>query len=115
MSSPSTPATRTDSETKRNLGETGTDEYFLDPDPCDIKKLEMPFIPNRSGELYLYVNEAVLPIFMNAFYRNNTGTATVTVSQRDKGCPYRKSNPDDAGRRRSPVGNATDIAWSRIN
>jgi uncharacterized protein (DUF2235 family) len=67
------------------VGEAGTDEYFLDSDPGDTKKLEIPFIPHRSGELYLYVNEAVLPIFMNAFYRNNKGTATVTVSQRDKG------------------------------
>jgi len=69
------------------VGEVGTDEYFLDPDSDTgvINKLEVPFVPHRSGELYLYVNDAVLPLFMNAFYLNNKGTATVTVVQRDKG------------------------------
>jgi uncharacterized protein (DUF2235 family) len=67
------------------VGETGTDEYFLDPDPGDIKSVEIPFIPHRDGELYLYVNDVVLPIYMDVFYRNNKGTATVTVVQRDKG------------------------------
>lgn len=67
------------------IGETGTDEYFLDPDPGDIKSVEIPFIPHRDGELYLYINDAVLPFYMNVFYQNNRGTATVTVVQRDKG------------------------------
>jgi len=59
------------------LGETATDEYFLDPDPGDIKSIEIPFTPNRDGELYLYVNDAVLP-------ETNRGAATVTLGQRDK-------------------------------
>ena len=67
------------------VGETGTDEYFLDPDPSDVKSVEIPFTPHRDGELYLYVNGAVLPVCMNFFYRNNRGAATVTVVQRDKG------------------------------
>lgn len=67
------------------VGEIGTDEYFLDPDPGEINKLEVPFVPHRSGELYLYVNDAVLPLYMNAFYTNNQGTATVTVAQRERG------------------------------
>lgn len=67
------------------VGETGTDEYFLDPDPGDTKSIEVPFIPHRDGELYLYVNDAVLPLYMNLFYANNKGTATVSVVQRDKG------------------------------
>jgi hypothetical protein len=67
------------------IGETGTDEYFLDPDPGDIKSVEVPFTPHRDGELYLYVNDAVLPVYMDFFYRNNRGSATVTVVQRDKG------------------------------
>jgi hypothetical protein len=66
------------------VGETGTDEYFLDPDPGDIKSVEVPFTAHRDGELYLYVNDAVLPVCMDFFYRNNRGTATVTVVQRDK-------------------------------
>jgi hypothetical protein len=67
------------------VGETGTDEYFLDPDPGDIKSVEIPFIPHRDGELYLYVNDAVLPVYIDYFYRNNKGAAMVTVAQRDKG------------------------------
>jgi hypothetical protein len=67
------------------VGETGTDEYFLDPDAGDIRSVEIPLIPHRDGELYLYVNDAVLPVYMDFFYRNNKGTAVVTVVQRDKG------------------------------
>ncbi len=66
------------------VGETGTDEYFLDPDPTDKRSIEIPIIPNRDGELYLYVNDAVLPYYMDAFYGNNQGTAAVTVTQRDR-------------------------------
>jgi hypothetical protein len=60
------------------VGETGTDEYFLDPDVGDRKSLDIPFTANRDGELYLYVNDMVLPIFMDYFYRSNRGTATAT-------------------------------------
>ena len=66
------------------VGETGTDEYFLDPDPGDTKSIDIPFIPHRDGELYLYVNDAVLPVFKDLFYRNNRGSASVTVVQQDK-------------------------------
>jgi hypothetical protein len=69
------------------IGETGTDEYFLDPDEGDRKSLDVPFIANRDGELYLYVNDMVLPAFMDYFYRSNRGTATVTVIQKDKSAP----------------------------
>jgi hypothetical protein len=40
--------------------------------------------PNRSGELYLYVNEAVFPLHMDYWYRNNMGSAMVTITQRDR-------------------------------
>ena len=43
--------------------------------------------PNRDGELYLYVNDMVLPVYMDYFYRSNRGTATVTVVQKDKSGP----------------------------
>jgi len=48
-----------------------------------VTRLDVPVRPNRSGELYLYVNEAVLPLRMDHWYRNNRGTAKVTVMQRD--------------------------------
>ena len=67
------------------VGETGTDEYFLDPDPDDTRSIEIPFTPHRDGELYLYVNDRVLPFFMDIFYRKNTGAAAVTIVQRNKG------------------------------
>ncbi|MGE0677208.1 DUF2235 domain-containing protein [Pseudolabrys sp.] len=68
------------------VGETGTDEYFLDPDPGHdaVTRLEVPIVPRRSGQLFLYVNDAVLPFFNKTFYRNNGGTANVTVFQRDR-------------------------------
>lgn len=66
------------------VGETGTDEYFLDPDANDVRSLEIPFVAHRTGELYLYVNDAVLPVRKDLFYRNNKGTATLTVTQKDK-------------------------------
>lgn len=69
------------------VGEAGTDEYFLDPDwnqpLASVTRLDVPVRPNRSGELYLYVNEAVLPVRMDHWYRNNRGSAKVTVTQRD--------------------------------
>ena len=70
------------------VGETGTDEYFLDPDsraPTD--RLEEPIIPHRSGELYLYVNGPVLPypLPMDWLYKRwSHGTAKVSVMQKDK-------------------------------
>jgi len=70
------------------VGETGTDEDFVDPDqnqlPGHVNELGEPLVPHQSGELYLYANDAVLPLFMNTFYRHNHGTATVTITQKDK-------------------------------
>ena len=36
------------------------------------------------GRLYLYVNEAVFPLHMDYWYRNNKGSAMVTITQRDR-------------------------------
>ena len=38
----------------------------------------------RDGELFLFVNDAVLgvPGLIDVFYRNNVGTADVTVTRR---------------------------------
>jgi hypothetical protein len=64
------------------VGDTGNDEYLLEPD--SYKKdpvIEVPIIPRHSGELFLYVNEAALPwpLRRDFFYRDNKGTATVEV------------------------------------
>ena len=65
------------------IGSVGTEEEFLDPDPGvrDSRRLNEIIRPNRDGELFLYVNDAVLPIpgLSNFFYLNNTGTAQVKV------------------------------------
>lgn len=70
------------------IGSTGNAEEFLDPVRVTGK-------PNtyvgewgsdgaeRSGELFLYVNDAVLPFpgIHNLFYRDNTGSATVVIKR----------------------------------
>jgi hypothetical protein len=65
------------------IGSVGTEEEFLDPDPGvrDSRRLNGIIRPNRDGELFLYVNDTVLPIpgLSNFFYLNNTGTAQVKV------------------------------------
>jgi len=66
----------------------GNDEYALVPinDPeapakCDANSLEARITARKSGRLYLYVNDAVLflPGLSDYFYKNNHGTAKVTV------------------------------------
>jgi uncharacterized protein (DUF2235 family) len=68
------------------IGSTGVSEAFLDPEPVDG-------VPNtykgmtgraeRSGELFLYVNESVVPLpgLSDAFYRNNRGMAEVVIER----------------------------------
>jgi hypothetical protein len=68
------------------IGSTGVSEAFLDPEPMDG-------VPNtykgmmgraeRSGELFLYVNESVIPLpgLSDAFYRNNRGMAEVVIER----------------------------------
>jgi len=68
------------------VGENGTDEYFLDPDEpraAVINELEVPFVPNRSGEVHLYVNDAVLgiPWPMLLPFAHNSGSAKVSIRQ----------------------------------
>jgi hypothetical protein len=66
------------------VGSTGNDEYFLDPD-SDPKavNLDEQIRPNRSGELFLYVNESVFawPSIREYFYKNNSGAATISVQR----------------------------------
>ena len=56
--------------------------YGAEYHPLDQGVVE--FAPRRSGQLFLFVNDAVgLPPFLKFFYDNNTGSpATVTVTRR---------------------------------
>ena len=55
-------------------GATGGEEVFLDPDPED-GTIEDVIRPTRKGELFIFVNDAVIgiPGLYDVFYRNNTG------------------------------------------
>jgi hypothetical protein len=66
------------------VGETGVDEYFLDSVPVpntDPQVYRARFTAQRGGELFLYVNDAVigLPRLSPYYYKNNKGAAKVTV------------------------------------
>jgi uncharacterized protein (DUF2235 family) len=68
------------------VGSKGNAEGFLDPDPV----AEMPGTfrglfrrAERDGELFLYVNDAVVPLpwISDIFYRNNRGMAQVVIKR----------------------------------
>jgi hypothetical protein len=69
------------------VGEVGTDEYFFDPPKpssttqAKTDELSVTFRPRRDGELFLYVNEAVLavPGRWDLLYRTNKGEADVRI------------------------------------
>jgi hypothetical protein len=63
-------------------GGAGGEESFLDPDPKD-DSIDEVLIATRNGELFLFVNDAVvgLPGLAGAFYSNNVGTADVTIKR----------------------------------
>jgi hypothetical protein len=66
------------------VGETGVDEYFLDPAPVPDTSPQVykaRFTAERAGEIFLYVNDVVigLPWLSDRFYKRNSGTAKVTV------------------------------------
>ena len=68
------------------IGCEGSDEYPLNPvgggspDPGDTE-LVSEITARRSGERFLFVNDAILPVpgYIDTFYRNNKGKATVIV------------------------------------
>lgn len=69
------------------IGEYGSDEYPLNPadGASDDDTLIAEITARRGGKLYLFVNDAALPV-PNAwqfFYENNSGTAKVVVSPVD--------------------------------
>jgi len=64
-------------------GRVGGEEDFIEPDPDDYK-LETSIKPTRNGELFVFVNDAVIgiPGLYDVFYRNNKGAATLTVTRK---------------------------------
>ena len=64
-------------------GPVGGEEAFLEPDPTD-PVIQTRFKPTLDGELFMFVNDAVIgvPGLYDYFYRNNSGKATVTVMRR---------------------------------
>ena len=64
-------------------GATGGEEVFLDPDPED-GTIEEVIRPTRKGELFVFVNDAVvgIPGLYDVFYRNNEGGGKLTVTRR---------------------------------
>jgi uncharacterized protein (DUF2235 family) len=69
------------------VGGTGGEENFLDPDPhpTDASTLiDEDITATRDGELFLFVNDAVvgIPGLYNAFYKNNQGSTKVLIEGR---------------------------------
>jgi hypothetical protein len=64
-------------------GRVGGEEDFIEPDPDD-PRLEAPIRPKRSGEVFVFVNDAVIgiPGLYDWFYRNNKGAATLTITRK---------------------------------
>jgi uncharacterized protein (DUF2235 family) len=69
------------------VGETGVDENFLDPVEIAPEAGEVTykatFRAERSGEIFLYVNDAVIafPWIVGSFYSHNYGAAKIKVRQ----------------------------------
>jgi uncharacterized protein (DUF2235 family) len=74
------------------IGEKGTDEYFINPEnqpvlgKSDSDQLIFVVRPRRDGELFLYVNEAVIgwPKHWDVFYRHNEGEAKVEIKRHQR-------------------------------
>lgn len=74
------------------IGEKGTDEYFINPEnqpvlgKSDSDQLIFVVRPRRDGELFLYVNEAVIawPKQWDLFYRQNEGQAEVKIRRQQR-------------------------------
>lgn len=66
------------------VGSIGSDERVLEPDEdTRTNRLDVQIIPKRSGELFLYANDAVWgwPGKRNYFYEDNSGKATISVQR----------------------------------
>jgi uncharacterized protein (DUF2235 family) len=64
-------------------GRVGGEETFIVPDPDD-PYLQSPIRATRDGELFVFVNDAVIgiPGLYDLFYRNNSGAADLVVTRR---------------------------------
>jgi uncharacterized protein (DUF2235 family) len=64
------------------IGGKGGEEIFLDPDVTDEHLINERITATRDGELFLFVNDAVLgiPGLYGTFYRNNRGSTKVTIT-----------------------------------
>jgi uncharacterized protein (DUF2235 family) len=65
------------------IGGKGGEESFLDPDLTDEHWINENITATRDGELFLFVNDAVIAIpgLYDYFYRNNKGSAKVTIKR----------------------------------
>ncbi len=70
------------------VGGPGFEEHRLQLEQKD-GEWSTSFVPRSSGEVFLYVNDAVigLPWIYDLFYRNNHGTAEVKLEKLDTGAP----------------------------
>ena len=64
------------------IAREGGDELYVRSD-ADSPVSEVAIKPRINGQLYFYINDAVLgiPYFGNAFYRNNSGAVKVTITR----------------------------------
>jgi hypothetical protein len=65
------------------FGRVGGEETFIVPDPDDYL-IQSPIRATRDGELFIFVNDAVIgiPGLYDFFYRNNGGSADLVVTRR---------------------------------
>jgi hypothetical protein len=66
------------------IGGRGGEEYFLDPDVSNQFLIDEIITATRDGELFLFVNDAVigLPDLYGYFYKSNKGSTKVTITRR---------------------------------
>lgn len=65
------------------IGGKGSEENFLDPDFSDKYLVNETIRAPRDGELFLFVNDAVIgiPGLYDLFYKNNEGATRVTIKR----------------------------------
>ncbi len=63
-------------------GRTGGEEITLEPDPTD-PLIQDNIKPTRDGQLYIFVNDAVIgiPGLYGVLYKDNEGTAELTIKR----------------------------------
>jgi uncharacterized protein (DUF2235 family) len=70
------------------IGGKGGEEFFLDPDFSDTFLIDETITATRDGELFLFVNDAVIGVpgfndfYYRLFYKNNKGSARVTIMRK---------------------------------